>query len=78
MISPQLGGSLESIAATSGGTPPHPDCSFSTQSSGMERTRVGQSEIDILTDVDGSAPDAWRYMVEVQDPGKPADSTGYR
>ena len=31
-----------------------------------------------FTDVDGSQPDAWRYLVEVQDPGKPADSTGYR
>jgi NAD(P)-dependent dehydrogenase (short-subunit alcohol dehydrogenase family) len=31
-----------------------------------------------FTDVDGSQPDAWRYMVEVQDPGKPADTTGYR
>ena len=31
-----------------------------------------------FTDVDGSSPDAWRYMVEVQDPGKPADGTGYR
>ena len=31
-----------------------------------------------FTDVDGSRPDAWRYMVEVQDPGKPADTTGYR
>ena len=31
-----------------------------------------------FTDVDGSQPDAWRYMVEVQDPGKPADATGYR
>jgi len=31
-----------------------------------------------FTDVDGSAPDAWRYLVEVQDPGKPADVTGYR
>jgi NAD(P)-dependent dehydrogenase (short-subunit alcohol dehydrogenase family) len=31
-----------------------------------------------FTDVDGSAPDAWRYMVEVQEPGKPADGTGYR
>jgi NAD(P)-dependent dehydrogenase (short-subunit alcohol dehydrogenase family) len=31
-----------------------------------------------LTDVDGSRPDAWRYLVEVQDPGKPADVTGYR
>jgi NAD(P)-dependent dehydrogenase (short-subunit alcohol dehydrogenase family) len=31
-----------------------------------------------FTDVDGSRPDAWRYMVEVQDPGHPADTTGYR
>src|SRR5688572_1996818 len=31
-----------------------------------------------FTDLDGSQPDAWRYMVEVQDPGKPADATGYR
>ncbi|MEW5928973.1 MAG: SDR family oxidoreductase [Gemmatimonadota bacterium] len=29
-------------------------------------------------DVDGSQPDAWRYMREVQDPGLPADATGYR
>jgi len=31
-----------------------------------------------FTDVDGSQPDCWRYMVEVQDAGKPADVTGYR
>jgi len=31
-----------------------------------------------FTDADGSRPDAWRYIVEVQDPGKPADVTGYR
>ncbi|MFI6429467.1 SDR family oxidoreductase [Rhodococcus oryzae] len=31
-----------------------------------------------FTDLDGSRPDAWRYLVEVQDPGKPADTTGYR
>ena len=31
-----------------------------------------------FTDVDGSQPDCWRYMVEVQDPGRPADPTGYR
>jgi NAD(P)-dependent dehydrogenase (short-subunit alcohol dehydrogenase family) len=31
-----------------------------------------------FTDVDGSRPDAWRYVVEVQDAGKPADATGYR
>ena len=31
-----------------------------------------------FTDLDGSRPDAWRYMVEVQDAGRPADVTGYR
>lgn len=31
-----------------------------------------------FTDVDGSRPDCWRYMVEVQDPGLPPDLTGYR
>ncbi|BEL05115.1 SDR family oxidoreductase [Actinoplanes sichuanensis] len=31
-----------------------------------------------VTDTDGSRPDAWRYVVEVQDAGKPADVTGYR
>ena len=31
-----------------------------------------------FTDVDGSQPDAWRYVREVQDAGKPADATGYR
>ncbi|MFH5209915.1 SDR family oxidoreductase [Antrihabitans spumae] len=31
-----------------------------------------------FTDIDGSRPDAWRYLVEVQDPGRPADVTGYR
>ncbi|MFF1627882.1 SDR family oxidoreductase [Streptomyces sp. NPDC058272] len=31
-----------------------------------------------FTDRDGSRPDAWRYLVEVQDAGKPADTAGYR
>jgi NAD(P)-dependent dehydrogenase (short-subunit alcohol dehydrogenase family) len=31
-----------------------------------------------FTDRDGSRPDAWRYVPEVQDAGKPADTTGYR
>lgn len=31
-----------------------------------------------FTDLDGSRPDAWRYVREVQDAGKPADTTGYR
>jgi NAD(P)-dependent dehydrogenase (short-subunit alcohol dehydrogenase family) len=31
-----------------------------------------------FVDVDGSAPDAWRYMVEVQDAGKPPAADEYR
>jgi NAD(P)-dependent dehydrogenase (short-subunit alcohol dehydrogenase family) len=31
-----------------------------------------------FTDLDGSQPDAWRYVPEVQDAGKPAETTGYR
>lgn len=31
-----------------------------------------------FTDLDGSAPDCWRYVVEVQDAGLPGDTTGYR
>jgi NAD(P)-dependent dehydrogenase (short-subunit alcohol dehydrogenase family) len=31
-----------------------------------------------FTDVDGSQPDALRYLEEVQEAGRPADTTGYR
>jgi NAD(P)-dependent dehydrogenase (short-subunit alcohol dehydrogenase family) len=31
-----------------------------------------------VDDVDGSRPDGWRYMTEVADAGKPADTAGYR
>jgi NAD(P)-dependent dehydrogenase (short-subunit alcohol dehydrogenase family) len=31
-----------------------------------------------FVDLDGSAPDAWRYMVEVQDPGRPPVPERYR
>ncbi len=31
-----------------------------------------------FTDLDGSRPDAWRYIPEVQDVHGPADTTGYR
>lgn len=31
-----------------------------------------------FTDIDGSRPDAWRYVPEVQDAGLPADVSGYR
>jgi NAD(P)-dependent dehydrogenase (short-subunit alcohol dehydrogenase family) len=38
----------------------------------------GLAQVYGYTDLDGSRPDAWRYLVEVQDAGKPADTTGYR
>jgi NAD(P)-dependent dehydrogenase (short-subunit alcohol dehydrogenase family) len=31
-----------------------------------------------FTDLDGSRPDCWRYLVEVQEAGRSADTTGYR
>lgn len=31
-----------------------------------------------FTDTDGSQPDAWRYLVEVEEAGKAADTSGYR
>ncbi|WP_017595797.1 SDR family oxidoreductase [Nocardiopsis potens] len=31
-----------------------------------------------FTDADGSRPDAWRYIAEVEQPGRAADATGYR
>ena len=31
-----------------------------------------------FTDLDGSQPDCWRYLLEVQEAGKPADAAGYR
>ncbi|WP_157361723.1 SDR family oxidoreductase [Haloechinothrix halophila] len=43
-----------------------------TLSSGHAATVYG------FTDADGSRPDAWRYMEEVQSKDKPADATGYR
>jgi hypothetical protein len=31
-----------------------------------------------FTDLDGTRPDCWRYMVEVREAGLPADDAGYR
>lgn len=31
-----------------------------------------------FTDLDGSRPDAWRYIPEVEEAGRPADASGYR
>ncbi|MEU5882604.1 SDR family oxidoreductase [Spirillospora sp. NPDC047279] len=36
------------------------------------------SQVYGFTDLDGSRPDAWRYIAEVERQGKPADATGYR
>lgn len=45
---------------------------------GMSLSSGQLAKIYGFTDIDGSQPDAWRYLVEVQDAGKPADVTGYR
>jgi NAD(P)-dependent dehydrogenase (short-subunit alcohol dehydrogenase family) len=45
---------------------------------GQSLSSGGLAQIYGFTDVDGSRPDAWRYVPEVQDAGKPADATGYR
>ncbi|MFI1028911.1 SDR family oxidoreductase [Streptomyces sp. NPDC020951] len=45
---------------------------------GRSLSSGGLAPVYGFTDLDGSRPDAWRYMVEVQDPGKPANTTGYR
>ena len=45
---------------------------------GQSLSSGGLAKVYGYTDLDGSRPDAWRYMVEIQDVGKPADATGYR
>jgi NAD(P)-dependent dehydrogenase (short-subunit alcohol dehydrogenase family) len=45
---------------------------------GQSLSSGGLAQVYGFTDLDGSRPDAWRYIVEVQDAGKPADATGYR
>lgn len=45
---------------------------------GQSLSSGGLAPVYGFTDLDGSSPDAWRYLVEVQDVGKPADVTGYR
>jgi NAD(P)-dependent dehydrogenase (short-subunit alcohol dehydrogenase family) len=49
-----------------------------TPVNGQSLSSGALAEVYGFTDVDGSQPDAWRYLVEVQDAGKPADVTGYR
>ncbi len=45
---------------------------------GQSLSSGGLAQVYGFTDLDGSRPDAWRYVPEVQDAGKPADATGYR
>jgi NAD(P)-dependent dehydrogenase (short-subunit alcohol dehydrogenase family) len=45
---------------------------------GQSLSSGGLAKVYGFTDVDGSRPDAWRYVKEVQDAGQPADATGYR
>jgi NAD(P)-dependent dehydrogenase (short-subunit alcohol dehydrogenase family) len=52
-----------------------PDC---TRWNGHSLSSGRLARIYGFTDLDGSQPDAWRYVPEVQDAGKPADTTGYR
>ncbi len=45
---------------------------------GQSLSSGGLAQVYGFTDLDGSRPDAWRYIVEVQEAGKPADTRGYR
>lgn len=49
-----------------------------TRWNGQSLSSGGLALVYGFTDLDGSRPDAWRYMVEVEHAGKPADATGYR
>ena len=48
------------------------------QRNGRSFSSGGLAQEEGFTDLDGSRPDCWRYLVEVQDAGRPADATGYR
>lgn len=45
---------------------------------GRSLSSGGLAQVYGFDDLDGSRPDCWRYMIEVQEAGKPADVTGYR
>jgi len=45
---------------------------------GRSLSSGGLAKVYGFTDVDGSRPDCWRYMTEVQEAGRAADATGYR
>ena len=45
---------------------------------GQSLSSGGLAQVYGFTDLDGSRPDCWRYITEVQEAGRPADTTGYR
>jgi NAD(P)-dependent dehydrogenase (short-subunit alcohol dehydrogenase family) len=45
---------------------------------GQSLSSGGLAQVYGFTDLDGSRPDCWRYLVEVEEAGRPADATGYR
>ena len=45
---------------------------------GQSLSSGGLAQVYEFDDVDGSRPDCWRYLKEVQEAGRPADATGYR
>ena len=46
--------------------------------SGQSLSSGALAQVYGFTDLDGTQPDAWRYLVEVQETDRPADDTGYR
>ena len=48
------------------------------QYAGQVLSSADLARIYSVTDIDGTQPDCWRYMVEVQDPGLSATEVGYR
>ena len=45
---------------------------------GQSLSSGGLARVYGFTDLDGTRPDCWRYLVEVQEAGLPADDAGYR
>ena len=45
---------------------------------GQSLSSGGLAKVYGFADLDGSQPDCWRYIREIQDAGKAADATGYR
>ena len=49
-----------------------------TRWSGQSLSSGQLAQVYGFTDLDGTRPDAWRYVTEVQDAGRPAGDEGYR